>query len=57
ETLPHRHKIVIAGNHDLYFEAVPSVANLLITNAIYLNDSGIEIEGLKIWGSPISPNY
>ena len=56
-TLPHRHKIVIAGNHDLYFEAKPSLANLLITNAIYLNDSGIEIEGLKIWGSPISPNY
>ncbi|MEY4541891.1 MAG: hypothetical protein RLZZ306_3648 [Bacteroidota bacterium] len=57
ETLPHRHKIVIAGNHDLYLESVPSLANLLITNAIYLNDSGIEIEGLKIWGSPISPNY
>jgi Icc-related predicted phosphoesterase len=29
----------------------------LITNAIYLEDSGITIEGLKIWGSPISPNY
>jgi Icc-related predicted phosphoesterase len=56
-TLPHRHKIVIAGNHDLYLEAVPSMANALITKAIYLNDSGIEIEGLKIWGSPISPNY
>jgi Icc-related predicted phosphoesterase len=56
-TLPHRHKIVIAGNHDLYLDHVPSLANLLITNAIYLNDSGVEIEGLKIWGSPISPNY
>jgi len=56
-TLPHRHKIVIAGNHDLYLELVPSSTNLFITNAIYLNDSGIEIEGLKIWGSPISPNY
>jgi Icc-related predicted phosphoesterase len=56
-TLPHRHKIVIAGNHDLYLDYVPSSANLFITNAIYLNDSGIEIEGLKIWGSPISPNY
>jgi Icc-related predicted phosphoesterase len=56
-TLPHRYKIVIAGNHDLYLESVPSMANVFITNAIYLNDSGIEIEGLKIWGSPISPNY
>ena len=56
-TLPQRHKIVVAGNNDLYFESVPLLANLLITNAVYLNDSGIEIEGLKIWGSPISPNY
>lgn len=56
-TLPHRHKIVIAGNHDLFLGLVPSMANVFITNAIYLNDSGIEIEGIKIWGSPISPNY
>ncbi len=56
-TLPHRHKIVIAGNHDVYLESVPSMAKILITNGIYLNDCGVEIEGLKIWGSPISPNY
>ncbi len=56
-TLPHRHKIVIAGNHDLFLDYVPSMAKALITKAIYLNDSGVEIEGLKIWGSPISPNY
>jgi Icc-related predicted phosphoesterase len=56
-TLPHRHKIVIAGNHDLYLESASSMANVFITNAIYLEDSGITIEGLKIWGSPISPNY
>lgn len=56
-TLPHRHKIIIAGNHDLYFEEESFLAKALITNAIYLNDSGVEIEGLNIWGSPISPNY
>jgi Icc-related predicted phosphoesterase len=56
-TLPHRHKIVIAGNHDVYFEEECTKAKLLITNAIYLNDGSVEIEGLKIWGSPISPNY
>ncbi len=27
----------------------------LLTNAIYLNNTGCEIEGLKIWGSPVSP--
>jgi Icc-related predicted phosphoesterase len=23
----------------------------------YLNDSGVEIEGLKFWGSPVSPRF
>ncbi|MBC8109554.1 MAG: metallophosphatase domain-containing protein [Verrucomicrobia bacterium] len=56
-TLPHKHKIIIAGNHDFICEEKPEVAESLITNAIYLNDSGVEIEGLKIWGSPISPFF
>jgi Icc-related predicted phosphoesterase len=54
-TLPHRHKVMIAGNHDFYFESNPPHTKSLITNAIYLNDSGIEIEGIKIWGSPVQP--
>jgi Icc-related predicted phosphoesterase len=60
--LPHKYKIVIAGNHDFYFENEPIEAKELLSNAIYLNDSGVEIEGLKratfrIWGSPISPEF
>lgn len=55
DSLPHRHKVVIAGNHDFYLEKFPKAAKRLITNAIYLNDSGIEIEGLRIWGSPVQP--
>jgi Icc-related predicted phosphoesterase len=54
-TLPHPHKIIIAGNHDFLFEQEPLVAKSLISNAIYLEDSGVEIAGLKIWGSPMSP--
>jgi Icc-related predicted phosphoesterase len=54
-TLPHRHKVMIAGNHDFYFESNSPHAKSLITNAVYLNDSGIEIEGFKIWGSPVQP--
>jgi Icc-related predicted phosphoesterase len=54
-TLSHRHKIIIAGNHDFLFEQEPAVAKSLITNALYLEDSGVEIEGIKIWGSPMSP--
>ena len=57
--LPHKYKIIIAGNHDKAFEdkKYRSSAERLIqeSGAIYLNDSGTEIEGIKIWGSPIQP--
>lgn len=54
-TLPHRHKVMICGNHDLTFENIPTEAKRRITNAVYLQDSAVEIEGLKIWGSPWQP--
>ena len=56
--LPHKHKIVIAGNHDFPFEDErKNEAESLIksTGGEYLNDSGTEIEGIKIWGSPVQP--
>ena len=54
---PHAHKIVIAGNHDRLFESHPMPARALITNATYLEDSGVEVEGLKFWGSPVQPSF
>lgn len=56
-TLSHPYKVVIAGNHDWLFEKVPEEAEALITEAVYLNDSGVNIQGLYIWGSPISPTF
>lgn len=53
--LPHRYKIVIPGNHDYLLEE-PRERNA-ITNAVLLVDSGVEVEGLKIWGSPVTPLY
>jgi Icc-related predicted phosphoesterase len=53
--LPHRYKIVVAGNHDYLLEKEPEKVQQWLKNAIYLNDTGIELEGLKIWGSPITP--
>jgi len=45
----YRKIVFIAGNHDNYLESYkPTYAN----NIEYLCDSGIEFEGLKIWGSP-----
>jgi len=53
---PHRFKVVIAGNHDLMFERHPGAAKELLSNAIYLENSGTELLGLKFWGSLFSPN-
>lgn len=56
-TFPHRHKIVIAGNHDWAFQETPETAREALSNAIYLEDSGVEIDGLRFWGSPWTPTF
>jgi Icc-related predicted phosphoesterase len=55
--LDYKYKIFIAGNHDFFFERCDELRlkAILPDNVIYLNDSQTEIEGIKIWGSPISP--
>jgi hypothetical protein len=46
-----KHKIFIAGNHDKLFENERTFALSLIPgNVIYLEDSGIELLGLKFYG-------
>lgn len=55
-----QHKIVIAGNHDWSFEDDRRLeAEALFSNngVIYLNDSGIDINGYYFWGSPIQPVF
>ncbi|TVQ91661.1 MAG: metallophosphoesterase [Deltaproteobacteria bacterium] len=49
--LAHPHKIVIAGNHDFCFERNPQARDW-ITNATYLQDEAVEIEGVRFYGSP-----
>ncbi|MGA1870330.1 MAG: metallophosphatase domain-containing protein [bacterium] len=53
--LPHRYKIIIAGNHDFPFQNAPYRVKASLCHCIYLQDSGIEIEGIKIYGSPWQP--
>jgi 3',5'-cyclic AMP phosphodiesterase CpdA len=57
-SLPHRHKIVIAGNHDFSMERLGKweVAKQL-THATYLEDTGITIDGIHFWGSPWQPEF
>jgi predicted phosphohydrolase len=49
EVQPYRKKVLIAGNHDVCLEET-SYPFLKICD--YLQDSGTDFEGLKIWGSP-----
>ncbi len=55
--LDYQYKVLIAGNHDFFFELATSkeIKKLIPDGIIYLNDSGVEIEGLKLWGSPVQP--
>lgn len=55
--LPYPYKIFVAGNHDFYFEKHPAaeIYRLIPGNVTYLNDSGITVNGIEIWGSPITP--
>ena len=76
-TLPHPHKIVIAGNHEITFQEGfydrswerwkkffgdkkienfgASDAKALLTNCRYIEKESLEILGVKIYGSPWSP--
>ena len=54
-SLPHRHKIVIAGNHDFCFQRRPAEARARLTRATYLEDEATSVEGLKVYGSPWQP--
>lgn len=56
--LPHRHKVFVAGNHDWLFESNNRLARTLLDSSIhYLEDSSVEIENLKIYGSPWQPRF
>ena len=59
--LPFAYKIFIPGNHDFYFEkASKFIIDALMAEypeIILLNDSSTTIDGIKIWGSPITPYF
>lgn len=55
---PHAHKVLVAGNHDLFLEREPEEARALVPAAItYLHDSGAEVAGLRFWGAPWTPEF
>src|SRR5690606_1379609 len=51
------HKIIVAGNHDMMAEKDPDKFKTLITNAVYLQDSSVNIDGVNFYGTPWSLNF
>ena len=64
---PNKHKVLIAGNHDFYFDTDDTPKNRYnfpttdldvqdmlekYPNIVYLNNAEVIIDGFKIWGSP-----
>lgn len=53
----YRIKIFIAGNHDGGLAQYRKSAGMTSCEEIYLEDSAVEIDGLKIWGTPWTPPF
>jgi len=57
---PFNHKIFIAGNHELQVEANPEQFREILLSypdVIYLENSGVTIDGINFWGSPYSNEF
>ena len=56
---PHRHKIVVAGNHDWIFQREPTVARTVLAElgVHYLEDSEVTLDGMRFYGSPWQPEF
>jgi Icc-related predicted phosphoesterase len=51
---PVSHRIVVPGNHDAPIWADPGKWRNRLSNATLLINEGVTIEGLRIWGSPVT---
>jgi len=57
--LRFKHIIVIAGNHDWGFEYNSALFAEMFRDAgaIYLENTGVTIDCVKFWGSPVTPRF
>jgi len=59
-SLPHRTKVVVAGNHDWAFarsETARRARDLLGPDVTYLQDDEATIDGVRFYGSPWQPEF
>jgi hypothetical protein len=58
KSLPIKHKIYVAGNHDTSIEkGLVTKKDFEDYNIIYLENDYVTIEGIKIFGSPYTPTF
>lgn len=57
KSLPIKHKVFIGGNHDTSIEHRLVGKSEIGEDITYLEHESIEIEGLKIFGSPFTPTF
>lgn len=55
--LPFKHKIYVPGNHCLGFEQHEQLSRGMLPSTHILINQGVDIEGIKFWGSPASPEF
>jgi len=56
--LPIKHKVYVAGNHDTSIEKrLVTKQDFTDYNIIYLENEYVEINGLKLFGSPHTPQF
>ena len=57
-TLNFKHIVVIGGNHDTVLtKYTMEEKEMFFSNAIYLENTSVQIEGIKIFGSPYSLKF
>jgi Icc-related predicted phosphoesterase len=57
--LPIKHKVFVAGNHSSFVFHNKKEINEICKhyNIIYLEDDWAMVDGISIWGSPVTPNF
>lgn len=55
--LPHRHKVLVPGNHDWCFARQPGAARAMLPTTTVLMDQAAEVAGLHVYGSPWQPEF
>jgi len=57
-SLPIKYKIFVAGNHDTSIEKkLVTPADFTSNGIVYLENASTSIEGLNIWGTPVTPAF